>query len=891
MLFPGSIQATDYYVATSGNNSNSGSESQPWRTIQKAANVLANGDTVFVTAGTYNESVSVTRPGISFITQDKASIQSFYITANNTTVRGFDISNNNAASNGIYVQALNADIENNYIHDVGSGITGEGIRLFAPPSNQSLTANAVVRNNVITRAHEACMFIAGQNHLIEGNDCSHTIQPNVTYGDADCFRFFGSGHTFRSNYCHDIPYDGILVRDSHTDCFQTWADPAVGHDILFENNTCILPYKSGGISAKCWQTEAQAYNLTMRNNVCNAYLASIINSSHDISFYYNTFVGAIGTDAQGIHFNNTLNAIVKDNIFAYLENGVGAIFNEGGSTITGGYNCTYKIGGTRHDPGDVNGLNPLFINEAIQNYHLQQGSPCIDKGVNVGITTDFDGTTRPQGSGFDIGAYEYMDVSVSPTQIPTLTLSPTPVSIPGDANSDGKVDGIDYVIWLNMYLKSTQALHKDGDFNSDGTVDGIDYVIWLNHYGLSSPTPTVTPAPGNYYYINGTTGSDTNSGTNSAPWKTIEHATQALPAGQTVIISDGIYRVSPFTFGPAGLGQTQYTVFKAAPNSRVIITGVDDVAPKIFLENYVRLDGLWLGGKQSENSGIIFGGSPVGRGKQLVNSTIFGYRELSQGSSEYTFYQGNRFIHTGFGRFSHSIYISGGDIVGEMGQHSIVDNNIFISGQGYGVQTWHNPHSSIITRNFVGRHYWGIVIDGSDQIAANNMFWKETGDPGVEPPWGTWINSTSTNIVFINNIMGPDAKLYEHPASGTVKNNAYLSTTPYGDVSIVLTRGQELAQLGVSETEIDNAISNLDSIFSQSVSSIYANQNIEANFSVLKRAIPQGSPLYQTGKTWFDQSLNTNIGPNSASPASEDAFWAAFRSWGLKDWDRFGNHN
>jgi len=52
----------------------------------------------------------------------------------------------------------------------------------------------------------------------------------------------------------------------------------------------------------------------------------------------------------------------------------------------------------------------------------------------------------------------------------------------GDANSDGKVDGIDYVIWLNHYGQNVSS-SAVGDFNSDNRVDGIDYVVWLNNYG------------------------------------------------------------------------------------------------------------------------------------------------------------------------------------------------------------------------------------------------------------------------------------------------------------------------------------------------------------------------------------------------------------------------
>jgi hypothetical protein len=47
-----------YYVAPSGNDTNPGSISQPWRTIHKAAGKVQPGDVVYIRAGTYQESNS-----------------------------------------------------------------------------------------------------------------------------------------------------------------------------------------------------------------------------------------------------------------------------------------------------------------------------------------------------------------------------------------------------------------------------------------------------------------------------------------------------------------------------------------------------------------------------------------------------------------------------------------------------------------------------------------------------------------------------------------------------------------------------------------------------------------------------------------------------------------
>jgi hypothetical protein len=52
----------------------------------------------------------------------------------------------------------------------------------------------------------------------------------------------------------------------------------------------------------------------------------------------------------------------------------------------------------------------------------------------------------------------------------------------GDANGDGLVNGIDYIIWLNHFGVYLGGGVREGDFNGDGVVNGVDYVIWLGHF-------------------------------------------------------------------------------------------------------------------------------------------------------------------------------------------------------------------------------------------------------------------------------------------------------------------------------------------------------------------------------------------------------------------------
>lgn len=56
-------QENVYYVALDGNDSNPGSEDRPWRTIQKAADTLVAGDTVYIKEGTYEERVFARNSG------------------------------------------------------------------------------------------------------------------------------------------------------------------------------------------------------------------------------------------------------------------------------------------------------------------------------------------------------------------------------------------------------------------------------------------------------------------------------------------------------------------------------------------------------------------------------------------------------------------------------------------------------------------------------------------------------------------------------------------------------------------------------------------------------------------------------------------------------------
>ncbi len=84
--------------------------------------------------------------------------------------------------------------------------------------------------------------------------------------------------------------------------------------------------------------------------------------------------------------------------------------------------------------------NPQFVDSASENYHLLGGSPAVNACAS-GLLTDLDGISRPYGSNFDMGAYEYTaGVTFTPDHAgsgqPGITVSYVHTLTNTGANSD-----------------------------------------------------------------------------------------------------------------------------------------------------------------------------------------------------------------------------------------------------------------------------------------------------------------------------------------------------------------------------------------------------------------------------------------------------------------------
>ena len=395
-----------FYISPNGNDLNPGTESQPWRTLQHAADVVNPGETVYLMSGTYSSGMALERSGSA------GSIILFKGADPSTVIIDASSDNNRDC---LFIE--NADyiiIENITVRNAQRA----GLRLSY--SNHITIKNCKFLNNT-----KWGIFTDFSDYTtIEGCEASGSKEEHGIYiSNSSDFA------AIKKNRCHNNEASGIQIN----------ADPSMGGDGLsgdctVDSNFCYENGSSGGAAIN---------------------LASVRNSIISNNVIYNNLAGGIAAwdDGQGDSWGSKNLQILNNTIYfrpgegrwcISLKNGSSGciIYNNllfGGSrggiqyddttfpSLTSDCNIFYSSGISWAVENDDSGIAYTleewkafnydlhsFSNQPSQvivdiysfNPHLTANSPAIDCGTPVSISSDYEGDARPQKSGWDIGADE-----------------------------------------------------------------------------------------------------------------------------------------------------------------------------------------------------------------------------------------------------------------------------------------------------------------------------------------------------------------------------------------------------------------------------------------------------------------------------------------------------
>jgi parallel beta-helix repeat protein len=420
----------NWYVATTGVDTNAGSIDKPFASISRAAATAKPGDTVFVRGGTYSptrqqfigsngtaaariafkpfgtEKVVLNGSSLATVT-DLVSIMGSYV-----DFGGFEVKN----SRNIGIVVVNASavrVHNNVVHD------NFNLGIASWSKNQTDFSGLVIEGNTVylnakgkfpgddnkTGSTQGIGVTAGRNATIRGNTVyqnwgqgigvnrvngavveENTVSDN--YG-VNIYLWDQTGCTVQRNFIYSIG-------DKR---FYRYAMPAPGVQIGTET-TLVQSSRNNVISNNItYGVRCGFYygNYAVGGGLLNTVVAN------------NTFVdswqGGIWID-NGPHAGSR----VVNNIIQQKANTKSLAFYTTNSGVTFSNNCWFGVGTT---PASVKGAGDIYADPMLlragslnpADYQLQSTSPLRNRGLlQTQTKTDFGKRTR--GTSYDIGAWE-----------------------------------------------------------------------------------------------------------------------------------------------------------------------------------------------------------------------------------------------------------------------------------------------------------------------------------------------------------------------------------------------------------------------------------------------------------------------------------------------------
>jgi parallel beta-helix repeat protein len=421
-----------------------GTIAQPFCTISAAAAAATAGTTVLVSAGTYDEQVSVARSGnapqpVVFRAQPGQTVivrggqYGFYVSARSwITIDGFHVTD--TTSDGIHISSNSAHVKvlDNTVTSAGqpaSGLTAKGISLT------NVTDSVVDGNTVTHNSNYGIYLVQSTGVEVAGNELAFNAKQFSRA--ASGIRLHSSpGNTISRNVSHDNEDSGIeLVTGSDGNLVVDnvcYGNGDHGIDNLDARNQRIVAnsvYRNvtAGINAEGGSTGA-----VLANNI------SVDNGIDSPRTKGNIRVDAQSTAGTSIDYD-----------LVHLRTA--------GTAVVWGSSFYSSLGAMRAATGqEPHGVeaDPGWLDAAAGDLHLTAGSPAIDSansGASGQTQTDADGSARVDdpavantGAGprayDDRGAYEFLPGPSPPSATLAVTPASGPVNLAVTADASGSSD-------------------------------------------------------------------------------------------------------------------------------------------------------------------------------------------------------------------------------------------------------------------------------------------------------------------------------------------------------------------------------------------------------------------------------------------------------------------
>jgi len=184
---------------------------------------------------------------------------------------------------------------------------------------------------------------------------------------------------------------------------------ALDADALFLEKCRVVGNISNNYGVRDLSTLASA--VTIENCIMHAFTGSgvaIRSTSSTSNVVFNILNVTMDNN------NSAINISTRANIKNVLFSSNTTDFTGTTSDIT--YSATNKASGLGSGTGVLYNLvlSDTYVNQAADDFHEKIGSVTINAGTTVAsYTWDYENTVRPQGSTYDIGAYEYVESTPS----------------------------------------------------------------------------------------------------------------------------------------------------------------------------------------------------------------------------------------------------------------------------------------------------------------------------------------------------------------------------------------------------------------------------------------------------------------------------------------------